>query len=61
MVFAENKQILEILKPFNSITEKIFTRENPSPCSSVMFFDYPADKKPLKIFSVKHLRKVFTL
>lgn len=45
MVFAENKQILEMLKPFNSISEKIFTRENPSPCSSVMFFDYPADKE----------------
>ena len=45
MVFAENKQILEMLKPFKNISEKAFTRENPQQCSSVMFFDYPADKE----------------
>ena len=45
MVFAENRQILDMLKPFANISEKVFTRDNPSPCNSVMFFDYPADKE----------------
>lgn len=44
-VFAENRQILEMLKPFPNISEKIFTRDKPMPCNSVMFFDYPADKE----------------
>lgn len=45
MVFAESRQILEMLKPFKNIYEKVFTREQLKPCSSVMFFDYPADKE----------------
>lgn len=45
MVFAENKQILEMLRPFKNLSEKTFTRENLAQCDSVMFFDYPADKE----------------
>ena len=44
-VFAESRQIVEMLKPFKNISEKIFTREQSSQCDSVMFFDYPADKE----------------
>ena len=45
MIFAENRQILEMLKPFKGLSEKTFTRENIPQCTSVMFFDYPADKE----------------
>ena len=45
MVFAENKQILEMLRPFKNLYEKAFTRENLCECNSVMFFDYPADRE----------------
>lgn len=45
MVFAESKQILDMLRPFKYISEKTFSRENPVQCNSVMFFDYPADKE----------------
>lgn len=45
MVFAENKQILEMLRPFKTLSERTFTREKLTPCDSVMFFDYPADKE----------------
>lgn len=45
MVFAESKQILDMLRPFKFISEKTFSRENPVHCNSVMFFDYPADKE----------------
>jgi len=48
MVFAESKQILDMLKPFKSLSEKIFSREKSAPCDSVMFFDYPADKETLE-------------
>ena len=45
MVFAESRQIIEMLKPFKNITEKIFTREDAPQCDAVMFFDYPADRE----------------
>lgn len=45
MVFAESRQIIEMLKPFKNITEKIFTREEAPHCDAVMFFDYPADRE----------------
>ena len=49
MVFAENRQILEMLKPFKNISEKTFTRENIPQCDSVMFFDYPADRETFEM------------
>ena len=49
MIFAENKQILDTLRPFKNLFEKVFTRENPQPCNSVMFFDYPADKETFEM------------
>ena len=45
MVFAENKQILEMLRPYKNLSDKTFTREQLCECNSVMFFDYPADKE----------------
>ena len=45
MVFAESKQIIDKLKPFNTLFTKTMTRDNLKPCDSLMFFDYPADKE----------------
>ena len=42
--FIENKIILESLKPYKSITERIITRVNPQKADVLMFFDYPADE-----------------
>lgn len=49
MVFAENRQILEMLKPFKNIFEKTFSRENIPQCDAVMFFDYPADRETFEL------------
>ena len=46
-VFAESKQIIDKIKPFDSISSKIFTRRDISKCDILMFFDYPADKHTL--------------
>ena len=43
-VFAESKAVIDALKPYKSLTERIFNRNNPETCDAVMFFDYPADK-----------------
>lgn len=49
MIFAENRQIIEMLKPFKVLSEKVFSRENIPQCHSVMFFDYPADRETFEI------------
>lgn len=41
-VFAEEKCILEKLKPYKTLSEKVFSRLNPQKHDAVMFFDYPA-------------------
>mgnify|MGYP000268946408 CR=1 FL=1 len=46
-VFAESKAVIDALKPYKSLTERIFNRNNPEICDAVMFFDYPADKLTL--------------
>ena len=48
-IFAENRQILEMLKPFKNLSSKTFTRENVPQCDSVMFFDYPADRETFEM------------
>lgn len=40
-VFAEEKNVLERLKPHKTLTQRIFTRLNPQKADVVMFFDYP--------------------
>ena len=44
-VFAESKQVLDTIKPYDKIFSDIFTRENLEQCDVIMFFDYPADQK----------------
>ena len=43
-IFAENKQITDMLKPFKWLYERIVTRDSVKDCDSLMFFDYPGDK-----------------
>lgn len=40
-VFAEDKTVLECLKPYKDLNERICNRHTVSTCDVVMFFDYP--------------------
>ena len=42
-VFAENRDIIELLKPYKSISESIINRVNAHKSDVLMFFDYPAE------------------
>lgn len=44
-VFAEDKSILEKLKPYKSLSEKIINRQIDKKIDAIMFFDYPASKE----------------
>ncbi|MBQ3640442.1 hypothetical protein II906_00685, partial [bacterium] len=44
-VFAESKSVLDKLKPFKDLFKRIVNRNELKKCDSVMFFDYPADRK----------------
>ena len=44
-IFAESKQVCDMLKPFTTLAEKAITRDDLLPCDGLMFFDYPADKE----------------
>lgn len=44
-VFAENKQICDMLSSYKSLYQNVCTRDNLEHCDSLMFFDYPADKE----------------
>lgn len=44
-VFVEEKSILDSLKPFKSLNERIFNRQNIQKVDTVMFFDYPASQE----------------
>lgn len=48
-IFAENRQTLEMLKPFKSLFENTFTREDIKQCDSLMLFDYPADRETFEM------------
>lgn len=43
-VFAEDKRIIKILKPFENISSHIVSRVNLKNCDVLMFFDYPTDE-----------------
>lgn len=44
-VFAEDKAVIEKLKPHKALSERIFNRQNVQKADAVMFFDYPASKE----------------
>lgn len=44
-VFAEDKSVLEKLKPHKCLNKKVFNRLSPKKCDAVMFFDYPASQE----------------
>lgn len=44
-VFAEEKTILERLKPFKTLTERVFNRQNAQKADVVMLFDYPSSQE----------------
>lgn len=46
-LFAESKAVIDALKPYKSLSERIFNRNTPEPCDAIMFFDYPADRHAL--------------
>ena len=46
-VFVENRNILELLKPYQNICKVIVNRLNAHKCDALMFFDYPADEDVL--------------
>ncbi len=45
LVFAENKVIIDLLKPYKSLTELIINRETLKKADSIMFFDYPPSEE----------------
>lgn len=45
LIFAENRNIIEKLKPFSALSTRTVTRENLTVCDVLMLFDYPADKE----------------
>ncbi len=46
-VFAESKSVLDSIKPYQAIFQRVFSREDVPKCDVVMFFDYPADRNTL--------------
>ncbi len=46
-VFAESKNVIDTLKPFPALSERVFNRNGLEACDSVMLFDYPADRHAL--------------
>lgn len=47
-VFAEDKNVLERLKPYKALSERVFSRQNIQKSDVVMFFDYPASQDILE-------------
>src|SRR5574344_2076280 len=46
-IFAEEQSIINILKPYKALTERLFNRRTVSPKDSIMFFDYPSSRELL--------------
>lgn len=46
-VFAESKSVIDSLRPFTALSERVFNRNSIETCDAIMFFDYPADKQAL--------------
>ena len=43
--FAEDKAIIEVLKPYPSLSANVVSRLNLQPCEGLMFFDYPSSEE----------------
>lgn len=46
-VFAESKNVVDSLKSYPALSERVVNRNGLEVCDSVMFFDYPADRHAL--------------
>ena len=59
IVFAENQEVINSLKPYKTIFEKIVSRQNVRKADSIMFFDYPPSEECLdniiKTVSPRHI------
>ena len=59
VVFAENKGVIDILKPYKALSSLIVNRESLKKADSIMFFDYPPSEelfdKILKAVSPRHI------
>lgn len=44
LIFAESKPVIDKLKPFANLSNRVVNRDNLRDCDSIMFFDYPADR-----------------
>lgn len=44
-VFAEEKAILDKLKPYKTLTKKVFNRQSAKKSDVIMFFDYPSSQE----------------
>src|SRR5574344_399361 len=58
-IFVQNKTLAENLKNFKEIFSRLKTFKTLSPCSQVMFFDYPASHEILKKTVKKTNAKIF--
>lgn len=55
LIYAEDKNIIDSLKPYKTISEKISSTNNLHQAKTLMFFDYPTDEEHYKYI----LEKVF--
>ncbi len=43
-LFAESKNVIDTLKPFPKLIDRVFNRNTLENCDVIMFFDYPSDR-----------------
>ncbi len=59
IAFAENQEVINSLKPYTAIYERIVSRQNVKNADSIMFFDYPPSEECLeniiKTVSPRHI------
>lgn len=48
IAFVENPDVVSLLKPYKTISEKIVTRQTLKKADSIMFFDYPPTQEELE-------------
>ncbi|MDD3436100.1 MAG: single-stranded-DNA-specific exonuclease RecJ, partial [Candidatus Gastranaerophilales bacterium] len=56
-VFAEEKSVLDKLKPYKALHEKVFNRHNAQKADVVMFFDYPPNQEVFEEILTKTMPK----
>ena len=59
IVFAENQEVINSLKPYKAIFERVVSRQNVKKADSIMFFDYPPSEECMesiiKTVSPRHI------